>query len=1007
MNKNKKMLAVLSVPALASLVAVAVATPVKAANRDFYDISTTPQVTTFTNADYSTKDDVLNNLLLATIDHPTKLVYEFGQKYYNYDTLVNNYNTEKAKDGATAATAFTASLVDTPFTTVSPIIDTTKLTVTSVTALNAKQVKVTFNKAVDSKLASDISNYSVYAETDTAQANDLMANGSVTLSADKASAVLTLGHPTSGPENQLTNYTSKNVVVVKKALGFDADQTNSTVALTDTTVPELVSAQQNGPRQIKLIFSEPVTNVDANKISIDDGAYALGGVSTSYKDNAVLINTYADLTAGQHSVKLSTDANGGAAAADFSGLKVTPKTVNFTYTKDTSAPVATLVSSTENKITLKFNKPVDLTSKTSVVQFSHSYKGLNLGNVSNNPQDTDNTLFDVHFGVPFAPGNTTVYFDYVSGTKDADKVQDNYGNILAPTTFTFSTVADTTAPTIADASSIKVIDATHLDVTFSKEVDATTAQAISNYSLKDATGSAISIYNVAKDSKDGTLVHLTTATMNGGAFTLDAKNIKDTTVAGNTMVEKAIAFNVKDLVPPTVVDLDNTGSGDVIINSALLDSGKKVRIAFSEQMDKSSIENKDNYFYNGSALPSGTVLTASSDLKSVVIDFTTASPAVNVSTIDDTHGDVISVGRVQDLAGNKIANLVTPTIVASAQGPSLAKEADGTTPTAYAISSTQVKLVFDRAVSGVKATDFQICKDGSAWVTPNQVVSVTTDSNGRSVVVLQVANGDKFATSAHGVSVKTAAAGVTTKDEYGKVASIGATPVQDKAGVESFTATTADTDGNGELDTITLAFAEPLYAASINNNTFSVAGYTVKSVKVNDAAGTVVLTLNESGLQDSLATPKVSIAGTVEDAKQNPNASIDPVTPTSGVVTSRTSSITALGVALDSTTPMVVSADGTSATVNVASSSATMDVSAVATNLITAGKANEIKSVSVGGQAITIAKDGAGNVNVTDLADKIVKALNGSTSVATSTTLNDLIGKSVTVNGVTYTINIK
>lgn len=145
MNNNKKMLAVLSVPAIASLLAVAVTTPVKAANRDFYDESTTPY-TVFQNSTLASNPDQLNKLIDASIDHPAKLVYEFSGKYYNYDSLYNSYVAAKAANPtATTSQDFTSALA---VATQAPNPNNQDLTVTSVNALNATQAQVTFSAPV-------------------------------------------------------------------------------------------------------------------------------------------------------------------------------------------------------------------------------------------------------------------------------------------------------------------------------------------------------------------------------------------------------------------------------------------------------------------------------------------------------------------------------------------------------------------------------------------------------------------------------------------------------------------------------------------------------------------------------------------------------------------------------------------------------------------------------------------------------------------------------------------
>lgn len=97
-------------------------------------------------------------------------------------------------------------------------------------------------------------------------------------------------------------------------------------------------------------------------------------------------------------------------------------------------------------------------------------------------------------------------------------------------------------------------------------------------------------------------------------------------------------------------------------------------------------------------------------------------------------------------------------------------------------------------------------------------------------------------------------------------------------------ATTADTDNNGQIDTIIVTFNEDLNEETVETTDFTVDGgnYAVTNAVEGDA-GVVTLTLTESGTPDTGETPLVEIAieSTIADIAGNVMTSGD-VTPTDG-----------------------------------------------------------------------------------------------------------------------------
>lgn len=730
------------------------------------------------------------------------------------------------------------------------------LEVLSVSAINLKQVVINFNKAVDATVAGNIANYEVFAQG-ALSTNLIDGTGAVaTVSADGKSVTLTLENGAN-----FANYSTANKVVVKKEVGLDANHTVSNLAANDTAVPTLNKAEATGPRTVVLTFSEPVQGTPAN-ISLNGGAITLNLVGAQFNTarNTLTLTTWTDIPAGENTLTIGA-SNG---ITDFATYALQPGEVKFTHTPITVAPSVELVSSTETTATIKFSheiNPATLVGNANVL-FSHTYNTAAnrvTGTAVTNPSG-DNKTFVVTFPTanPFPPGQSALYLSYASAT--ATNIADNYNNKVAATTFTVNTVVDTVKPVV---EGVQFINKNTVRVTFSEPVTAGTATNAANYTLKDATGTAVTVASADFHTGSTRVVNLTTSDINGGAHTLEVKEVVDRSIAGNKMDTVTVSFTAPDQVPPTVVDLVSGGA-----TNGLILSGNKALITFSEPMDKASIEDAQNFRLGTGALPSGTTLSASADLRSVVITF----PAATVLS-----GATINVGSVKDLAGNRIVALSTPVVLVADTGVA---------PTAvHAINKNQVKLTFNGTLTGIKASDFAVERDGTGTADPGweEFASVANVEfkDGKTYITL-TARGN-FATgwttagttplvrSIAGGTPTEGAAASTTKDELGRSVNFAATTVTDKiapeivlrsVGGENVKDIEASLNSDGVINTITITFSEalqPLNAGATASTYATVEGFTVSNVTAS--SNTVVLTVApKTGVNASAtATPTVTL----------------------------------------------------------------------------------------------------------------------------------------------------
>ncbi len=130
------------------------------------------------------------------------------------------------------------------------------LSVTSVSAINLKEINVQFNKAVDKTTAETIENYTLSAGSVSTAVLDAATN-TVTLTLAAA-----LGQQTS---------VDVTVANVKDAAGIAIASTTKTVVLTDTTLPQPLSVAVTGPTTIQVTYSEPIQT--AGTYTLNGGTY--------------------------------------------------------------------------------------------------------------------------------------------------------------------------------------------------------------------------------------------------------------------------------------------------------------------------------------------------------------------------------------------------------------------------------------------------------------------------------------------------------------------------------------------------------------------------------------------------------------------------------------------------------------------------------------------------------------------------------------------------------------
>ncbi|ANB55693.1 bacterial Ig-like domain protein [Anoxybacillus sp. B7M1] len=691
-----------------------------------------------------------------------------------------------------------------------------------VSAINLKQVKVKFNKDVDVATAETLGNYTFPT------ASGLTV---VSAKANGKEVILTIN---GAAQQQTADLTIENVKTVR---GEVIGKTTTSVKFLDVTAPTVTSVEAIGPKTLKVKFSEVLSTVPT--FTLDDGTIAIVNVAFTAGSDEAVLTLGTQPASGTHKLKVKD-------GADYAGFKVEEAVKEFTFATDTVAPTVVVKSASPNKIVLEFNEDVANVEDANV-EFYHTYKGVAAYKATKTLNGRELTL---NFTNPLPEGPFKLFLSYAD--EKGTQIADLWGNKVPAQTITGNITVDTVAPTV---TKVEAVSNTQIKVTFSEDV--TGGDVLANYTLKDAAGNTINPTSVAKiDNKTYTL---TTPVLNGGAYTLTIKNVKDTSINENKLADYTTTVAVKDVVPPTVSDLDSNTDG----TQAQLLSNKKVKIVFSEVMDKASIENKLNYLFNGAALDSKVTVTAVDGNKAVILDFTNAETTAQQTPA----GATLQVLRVVDAAGNPIAAASTDVKVPSAVSAPLFDKAEAT-------GKNTVKLYFKEVITGAQADDFEVSVNNGAWAPAGGLSNEVVD--GKSVVTLTTTN--DIPTNVENVKIRTAASNVDAKNSFGAPVDLGTNgvTVADKFAPEMTAVVAKETDGDNFVDTFEVTFSENLYVPSVNDSDFTVEGYTVKEVSVNGSV--VTIKVEEKTTNDLAATPKVALVGPVEDTARNVKASQDALT---------------------------------------------------------------------------------------------------------------------------------
>ncbi len=536
--------------------------------------------------------------------------------------------------------------------------------VVSVSAINAKQIQVVFNKAVERASATSKDNYLIQTNTDS-QPVDLTSKdpgSQISLSDDAKTVTITTSQGINA--TLVINAGTPFVFVVqnvKDLTGSVVAKYTTTLVSDDKVAPTLLTAKaaaKTTTTKVTLEFNEPVDTTGAI-------AY-IAGVAASVQDgtkpNEVVLTSGQALNANQSYELMLLNFK------DFAGnfLNPNPTTVTFTVTSDTTAPVVQSVQVVrDNLIEVTFDKAMDVST------FSGNVRVLDLNGVEQGgtisataKANTGNRTVRLALAT-VVPFNANGVF---TGTLVlGDGIKDIVGNAKVASSHSITITKDTVRPTISAASYIQpggqyagnsyingaIVVKFSEEVAYasSNDVKLITSSGVDQSIKLDLTNKAINTNNPTE-----AIVPLTGG-LASGTYVLRVGNdvVKDLSTQANTNVAATITLKVdptSDKDKPVVdigsivaVPASNQTSGTAISGIKMTDNAG---------LDLSTVVNVNNYLLNGKPLPAGSYITVqhnngSNDLAATDVNVTINIPAQSIAKSGQY---TLNITNIKDKAGN-------------------------------------------------------------------------------------------------------------------------------------------------------------------------------------------------------------------------------------------------------------------------------------------------------------------------------------------------------------------
>lgn len=546
--------------------------------------------------------------------------------------------------------------------------------VVEVSAVNAKQVLVKFNKEVGTG-ATTVANYAV--TTVTTSLNNPVTNAVV--QADGKSVLLTL---TNGYRVSTDIVVAADNIYLKDSIKETFARFSNVVTVNDTVVPtiESVKASTNNTaaQAVTVKFSEP--------IDVTSTVFKVNGVdvtATTVAEDATITDTF--IISGQNLAVDNVHTLEVLSYKDFADNSVSYSTESFSVTKDSVPATGQVKLLQDNKVQITFDKAMNLASLNNVDVLYYNaktskYEALTLvKNTGNNAVLTSGgkvatfTIAANQAAKIFGLNDTTEELL----VKVKNGVVDSLGNAVSPFEQRITTNEDITGPVLETITFDKNSrgEVSKLYFHFNEELAAAPANTVfldeSKLVITDTLTNAVvasndSIFGAALATgdvslaTDGKTVVVTPASnatnklLSGTySFKFVAGELADTSFGANTNLVTSATSNFGATSNTVVVS-------DIDINETAGAADNIATVTFSKAVSAASAKNPANYSINGVVLPSDTVITIVSDtqvkfqLPEGTVSKTDASAVIRVTGIQpqDSSSSFVAYVGTENLLDN-------------------------------------------------------------------------------------------------------------------------------------------------------------------------------------------------------------------------------------------------------------------------------------------------------------------------------------------------------------------
>lgn len=540
--------------------------------------------------------------------------------------------------------------------------------VKDVKAINATQVEVAFNKAVDpaTLFANGVSGAFNAGATVTLTSIDGITSGALTgkLSADGQTLTITSANALSKRYDVVVDG-----IKTKEAKAF-AKYNKVVEFAADTTAPMVVSTVKKTASTFTVKFSEPMNNLGSVSYKLADGTSVTAtatGVQNDFTAGAqeVTFTVGSEVAAGKQVIVTFVGAQDQA----LNIISPNPATASFVKgDKDGVAPAVTSLVAVNNKtIEVKFTE--ELQANPAITGFD--------GALTFKQDASDKTKY-------------TITSDTANTGLKAVSVSAGYTDLSGEVGAAYSKVlnfdVDTVAPKVASTKVVKIDGVEYLEVSFDEIVETAaalttlevTGTKVSNFVTSNITPVSVPVAKFVQVSTDKKSYRVTLADLLGVNSTKGASYSLD--IAGNsTATPVALVSDLSENAGPSTFKANVVRSEDATAPSntkASLDTSfstngiqvnpdKTITVRFNQELDGASATNVANYKFDGAVVEKAVLSPVAAGKQDVTLTLKAGSNVftglrnVTISGVQAKNGLVMDAVTTQESLVENVAPTVS------------------------------------------------------------------------------------------------------------------------------------------------------------------------------------------------------------------------------------------------------------------------------------------------------------------------------------------------------------